>query len=342
MKRDSSQRHEEHGGGTEARSFSVHPPCSACLCGELFFSRKIRTLILCAALAFAGACSTSSRHIDEAAYRQEIEKWHDGRAAELKSEDGWLTLTGLFWLKEGENKIGSERSNQIVLPQGKAPANAGSLWLENGRVRLEALPGSGITYAGQPVSSVLALQADADGEPTTLNLGTLSFYVIKRGESLGVRVKDKDNPARTNFTGLEYYPIDAKWRIEAKLQPYDPPKAIPITNVLGMVEDLTSPGALFFDVGGKAYRLDAVVEKGSKELFIIFADQTSGRETYGAGRYLYAAPPDAEGTVIVDFNKAYNPPCAFTSYATCPLPPQQNRLPVRIEAGEKNYAGTKH
>jgi hypothetical protein len=297
--------------------------------------------MLCAALALAGACRTSARKIDEASYRQEIEKWQGERAAELKSEDGWLTLVGLFWLKEGENKIGSDPSNRIILPSGKAPPFAGSLWLEKGSVRLESLPGSGITHAGQPAGS-LALQSDADTEPTKLNLGTLSFYVIKRGESLGVRVKDKENPARTNFAGLDYYPLDPKWRIEAKLQPYDPPKAIKITNVLGMEEDMPSPGALIFDVAGKTYRLDAVTETGSKELFIIFADQTSGRETYGAGRYLYAAPPDGEGTVIVDFNKAYNPPCAFTSYATCPLPPPQNRLPFRIEAGEKKFAGANH
>jgi uncharacterized protein (DUF1684 family) len=304
-------------------------------------SRKVWALILCASFALAVACNRSTHKIDEASYRQEIEKWHAERAAELKSEDGWLTLAGLFWLKEGENKIGSDASNQIVLPQGKAPPIAGSLWLDKGSVRLESLPGSGITHEGQPAGS-LALQTDADGKPTTLNLGTLSFYVIKRGESLGVRVKDKENAARTNFLGLEYYPVNPVWRVEAKLQPYDPPKPVSITNVLGMVEDMTSPGALFFDVAGNSYRLDAVVENGSKELFIIFADQTSGRETYGAGRYLYANPPDAQGTVIVDFNKAYNPPCAFTNYATCPLPPPQNRLPLRIEAGEKSYAGSKH
>ena len=298
-------------------------------------------VVLGAALLLVGACGKSKSRLDPAAYQQEIEKWHDERAAELKSEDGWLALVGLFWLKEGENKVGSDPSNSIVLPQGKAPKVAGSVWLEKGSLRLDALPDSGITNAGKPVTT-LALESDTDGKQTVLNLGSLSFYVIKRGENYGVRVKDKENPDRLHFAGLDYYPADPKWRLEAKLQPYDPPKAIPITNILGMVEDMISPGAVVFEFAGKTYRLDAVEEKGSKQFFLIFADGTTGRETYGAGRYLYADPPDGEGTVIVDFNRAYNPPCAFTNYATCPLPPSQNRLALRIEAGEKTYAGSKH
>jgi hypothetical protein len=168
------------------------------------------------------------------------------------------------------------------------------------------------------------------------------LFVIKRGEKLGLRVKDKQNPARSRFAGLDYYSVDLKWRIEAEYEAYNPVRLIPIANVLGMVDDMTSPGALVFEANGKSLRLDAVVEKGSNQLFIIFADQTSGKETYGAGRYLYANPPDAVGKVIVDFNKAENPPCAFTKFATCPLPPKQNRLPIRVEAGEKKYGGSEH
>lgn len=288
-----------------------------------------------------GACSKPKSKLDAAAYRQEIEKWHDERAAELKSEDGWLALAGLFWLREGENKVGSDPSNSIVLPPGKAPKVAGSLWLENGSLRLDTLPDSGITSAGKPVTS-LALVSDTDGQQTVLNLGSLSFYVIKRGENFGVRVKDKENPERLHFAGLDYYPADTKWRLEARLEPHNPPKAIPITNVLGMVEEMTSPGAVVFEVAGKTYRIDAVEEKGTEQLFLIFADETTGHETYGAGRYLYADPPGGDGAMIVDFNRAYNPPCAFTNYATCPLPPSQNRLALRIEAGEKRYAASKH
>ena len=306
--------------------------------------RRPRHLLLILSLSIVpllSACSQSTAKVDGNAYRQEIEKWHGERSKNLTSDAGWLTLAGLFWLKEGENRIGSDPSNDVVLPQGKAPGYAGSLWLDHGTVRLEAARDASITHEGQPVKS-LALKSDADGEPTILSLGTLSFQVIKRGESLGVRVKDKENPARKEFAGLDYYPIDPRWQIEARFEPYSPPKMIPIVNVLGMTEDQPSPGALLFEVGGKSYRLDAITEEGSKELFIIFADQTSGKETYGAGRYLYAAPANDRGIVVLDFNKAYNPPCAFTNYATCPLPPNQNQLALSIEAGEKKYGKAAH
>ena len=171
-----------------------------------------------------------------------------------------------------------------------------------------------------------------------LKLGTLTFHVIKRGERLGVRVKDSASPERTNFRGLEYFPVDERWRVEARFEPHNPPKSIPIVNVLGMEEDTPSPGTLVFDLNGQTYRLDALTEEGEPQFFVIFADQTSGKETYGAGRYLYAGPPDSAGRLLIDFNEAYSPPCAFTKYATCPLPPEQNKLPVRVEAGEK-FAG---
>jgi uncharacterized protein (DUF1684 family) len=290
-----------------------------------------------------GACARhpQTAKVDENSYRQQIEKWQRERAARLTSEDGWLTLVGLFWLKDGENRLGSEPSNDIVLPQAKAPRFAGSLWLDKGVVRMEAQPQAGITHDGKSVGS-LVLQPDTDDNPTVLNLGTLSFYLIKRGEQLGLRVKDKESPARTGFAGLDYYPVELRWRIEARFEPYKPVKMIPIVNVLGMAEDDPSPGKIVFEVAGKSYSLDAIQEEGSKELFVIFKDETSGKETYGAGRYLYADQPNDEGIVILDFNKSYNPPCAFSSYATCPLPPSQNRLALRVEAGEKKYAKSGH
>ena len=227
--------------------------------------------------------------------------------------------------------------NEIVLPEGKAPAQAGTLRLAGGKVTLEAKPDSGIKSAGQPVTT-LELKSDEDGAPTMLELGSLSFHVVKRGDRLGLRVKDRENPARAEFKGTDYYPADRKWVVNARFEPYEPPKRVPILNVLGMETEETAPGALAFEVGGREYRLQALKEKGEEQLFIIFADQTSGKETYGAGRYLYADPPDAEGRVTLDFNRAYSPPCAFTRYATCPLPPAENRLPLRVEAGEK-YVG---
>jgi uncharacterized protein (DUF1684 family) len=186
----------------------------------------------------------------------------------------------------------------------------------------------------------MRLRDDTDEKdgPTVMKSGTLTFLVIRRGDRLGIRVKDSESEARRNFKGLDYFPADPKYRVEARFEPYNPPKKIPITNVLGMLSLETSPGALVFTIDGKELRLDPIYEQGTTDLFIIFKDATSGHETYGAARYLYASPP-VNGKTIVDFNHAYNPPCAFTPYATCPLPPPQNRLPIRIEAGEKKYAG---
>ncbi|MFY9574314.1 MAG: DUF1684 domain-containing protein [Blastocatellia bacterium] len=279
--------------------------------------------------------STGVKH--DSAYGTEIEKWRTERLEEINGEDGWNTLVGLFWLNEGKNKFGSDQSNDIVLPPDRAKKFAGVLWREGDAVRLEASAEAGITIDGKAAGS-LVLQ-HGDDKPTVLVMSSLSLFVIKRGEKLGLRVKDKLHPARSLFTGLHYFPIDPGWRVEARFDPYQPPKTIPIANVLGMVDDMISPGALVFELGGKTYRLDPVLEKGSKQLFVIFADKTNGNQTYGAGRYLYVEPPDANGKVIVDFNKAHNPPCAFTRFATCPLPPRQNRLAVRVLAGEKKYAG---
>jgi uncharacterized protein (DUF1684 family) len=272
-----------------------------------------------------------------ATYEQELEQWKAKRLASLKSEDGWLSLIGLFWLKEGENRFGSDPTNEIVLPEGKAPRLAGALRLDGGRVTLEARPDAKVTSKGRPVTT-LELQSDEGGAPTTLEMGSLSFNVVKRGGRLGLRVRDRENPARAAFKGTDYYPADRKWVVSARFEPYDPPKRVPILNVLDMTTEEISPGALAFEVDGRPYRLEALKEQGSEQFFIIFADQTNKAETYAAGRYLYADPPAADGTVRLDFNRAYSPPCAFTKYATCPLPPPQNRLALRVEAGER-YLG---
>ena len=307
--------------------------------------------VVAAALALSAACARTEAPspspatptprqqaaADGASYEQELEQWKAKRLASLKSEDGWLSLIGLFWLREGENRFGSDPAGEIVLPEGKAPALAGTLRLAGGKVTLEARPGSGIRSGGQEVGT-LELKSDEDGAPTMLELGSLSFHVVKRGERLGLRVRDRENPARAEFKGTEYYPADIRWVVSARFEPYEPPLKVPILNVLGMETEEVAPGALAFEVAGREYRLRALREKGNEQLFIIFADRTSGKETYGAGRYLYADPPGADGRVTLDFNRAYSPPCAFTRYATCPLPPSENRLALRVEAGEK-YLG---
>jgi uncharacterized protein (DUF1684 family) len=303
-------------------------------------SANATPFVFCILALTLSACSQSTHKIDPAAYAKEIEQYRTQRVTDLKSETGWLTLIGLFWLKEGDNKFGSDLKNEIVLPKAKVKPFTGKLILKDGVVRLEAPLQSGLTSRNQPVTS-LELTSDADGKPTVFNLGSLNFQIIKRGDKFALRVRDKENPDRANFAGIESYPAVLKWRIEAQFERYDPPKPLAIMNVLNMESDEHSPGAIRFEVDGKTYRLDAVSETDEPRLFMIFADQTNGRETYGAGRYLYVDPPDLSGRVLIDFNKAYSPPCAFTNFATCPLPPDQNRLPLSIQAGEKFRGHTK-
>jgi uncharacterized protein (DUF1684 family) len=270
------------------------------------------------------------------AYDAEIEAWRAARLERLKAEDGWPSVVGLFWLEPGDNGFGSGKGNVVVLPPS-APARMGSIVLEKGRATLRVLPGVGLTANDKEVSGPTILASDADGSPTRLRHGSLLFYLIERRGKLAVRVKDSQSPARRDFHGLDYFPLDPSWRLEARFQPYDPPRSISVPNVLGHDDSEKSPGTLVFERDGQTYRLDPVLEAGETDYFVIFADATNGAETYGAGRFLYVKPP-VNGTTIIDFNKAYNPPCVFTDYATCPLPPPQNRLKVRVDAGEKEYA----
>jgi uncharacterized protein len=301
--------------------------------------RLVAFVLLLAACATPETPQTAQQKptLDVAAYQKELDAWKQNRFTRLKAEDGWFTLVGLFWLRPGENTFGSDKSNKIVMP-AKAPAKCGLLVLDNGTVTLRPDASAGMTVDGKPVTAPTVLRNDNDeAGPTVVKLGSMQFTIIKRNDRYGVRVKDAESEARKNFAGLEYYPVDPKWRVEARLEPHNPPKKITIQNIIGMVSEETSPGSLVFEVDGKTYRIDPIVEEGSTDYFLIFKDETSGKTTYPAGRYLYAKPAGADGKVIVDFNRAYNPPCAFSDYATCPLPPAQNRLAVALEAGEKNY-----
>jgi uncharacterized protein (DUF1684 family) len=308
-------------------------------------ARDILVILVSVAFVFGvGGCSKQPAKLDLTAYKAEIEKWKEHRLSGLTRDDGWLTLCGFFWLKEGENRFGSDSSNQIIFPKGKAPKVTGSLWLEKGAVRVQVRKGVNVTAGGAKVTS-MTLRSDEDGlaDPTVMNIGTLSFYLIKRGGQLAVRVKDKENPARLNFKGLEYFQLDPKWRFEATYEPYVPPKMLQIATMINTVETDSCPGAVAFNVDRKAYRLDVIIERGAENhLFIMFEDSTNGKETYALGRQLYTEMPDSNGKVILDFNKAYNWPCVFTDYATCPIPPKQNHLPFRVEAGEKMYAASPH
>lgn len=299
---------------------------------------RVQRVLTTLLVFIAAACTERAPLVDPAQHRQDVEQWRAARLARLTADDGWLTLVGLYWLEAGPNRFGRAPDNALVLDHPALPAFAGTFTLADGEVSFTAAPGAVITHAGTPVTT-LTLAPDTAGEPTVLESGTLSFYIIERAGKYGVRVKDRDSAARRDFRGLDYFPIDPSWVLEARVEPYDPPKKIPILNVVGLVEEMVSPGALVFEKDGQEYRLDAILETGVTDWFVIFKDATNGHETYGAGRYLYVAPP-VEGRTRIDFNRAYNPPCAFTDFATCPLPPPQNWLTgLRVTAGEKKYAG---
>ena len=291
-------------------------------------------------LTFASGCKQRPGSADIEGHRKEIEEWREQRLTRLQRDDGWLTLAGLFWLKEGENRFGTDSTNVIVLPRGTGPSVAGSIWLDKGLTRLVSQVESKVSYRDSTVTA-LSMINDADKAGSTIvSLGTVSFYVIKRGNQIGVRVKDKENPARLHFAGLEYFPIDLKWRVEATFVPYVPPKQIEIVDMVGITETSACPGSLKFELDGKQYTIDPVIERGSEDkLFLMLADETNRKETYAVGRQLYTPLPGADNKVIIDFNKAYNWPCVFTPYATCPIAPRQNHLALRIEAGEKMYKG---
>lgn len=299
----------------------------------------MRVSILLVALALGGVAAAEEPMAD-AAYAAEIEEWRSERIEGLKEPDSWLTLVGLSWLEEGMSRFGSAPESEVPVPASQGPAKIGTFERKGNEVTFRAAPGVAVTSDGEAVSE-RRLVSDADGGPTVLELGTLSFYLIRRGEMFGVRIKDSAHPKLTNFTGIDTYGTDPVWRVEARFEPYEPPKTVPIPTVLGTVNEQPAPGAVVFERDGETYRLDAFQGGDEGELFLIFADQTNGKETYGAGRFLYTEPP-ADGKVVVDFNLAYNPPCAFSPFATCPLPPPQNRLALAVRAGEKKWEGGEH
>ena len=266
-------------------------------------------------------------------YISEIQQWHQKRIARLKEETGWLNLVGLFWLKEGENNFGSAKDNDIVFPSG--PEHIGSLSLNDSTVTINVLPDVSVLNNGKPVNKMI-LKDDHTGDPTILALGSLRWYIIKRTKGYAVRLRDLNAKLLKTFKDIERFPVNVDWRIEAKFVKYDPPKKITIPDIIGTAEVENSPGAVVFTKDNQTYRMDAL-DAGGNRIWFIFADETSGIETYGAGRFLYTDKPDSNGIVILDFNEAYDPPCVFTRFATCPLPPKDNYLKLRITAGEKMW-----
>jgi uncharacterized protein (DUF1684 family) len=267
-------------------------------------------------------------------YLANLSAWKLAREEGLRKPDGWLTLVGLSWLEDGVNTLGSDPTSDVVFPTGYG-ARIGEIRVEGEVITLAVPESAGISHSGQTVTT-LELSTDASGAPTVLALGSLSFYVIDRGGELGVRIKDRDAEALRRFAGMEYFPVDPSWRVEAHFEAYDEPRTMKVPNVLGSAFDEPVPGVLSFEKDGRRWELFPIGKK-DEELFIIFSDATNGVRTYGGGRFLYAGPPGADGSIILDFNRSYNPPCVFTPFATCPLPPPENTLDVEVEAGELNW-----
>jgi hypothetical protein len=268
-------------------------------------------------------------------YVKEINEWDAKRVNRLKADDGWLNLVGRFWLEKGESTFGSSKDNDIVIESSKLPDHIGSFLFNDITVTFKVKDGVEVLLDGNPVKEIVLVD-DQKKDMTVLQIGSIKFNLIIRDTLYGIRFRDLNSDLVKNFKGVERFPIDESWKITAKFEAYNPVKEIDVPNVLGQISKEKCPGAVVFERDGKTHRIDAVDEGGDR-LFLIIADQTSGEETYGGGRFMYVNKPDSSGTILLDFNKAYNPPCVFTKYATCPLPPLQNYLKLRIEAGEKVY-----
>ncbi len=295
----------------------------------------MKKLLVIGCWALVIGCSTSEKptqqQIDE--HQKDVETWFNSRVDELKSHDGYLNLAGLYWLKEGMNSFGSDSTNDAVFPAGKIAPRAGYFMVKGQNVTLIPAPGSdlkeGIVFRPDSTLEIKMLHGP------TMTSGTLEWYIIRRDDKMGIRLRDLESENVKNFKGIERYPVDLSWKVKARFEPAAPGTMIDITNVLGQTIASELAGHYIFELDGKEYSLEA--EGTGKELFICYGDATNGKDTYGAGRFIYVPRPDSAGNVFIDFNKSYNPPCAFTDFATCPLPRKENVLPFSVLAGEKNY-----
>lgn len=296
----------------------------------------IRRLLLSAVVLgeLLVAAAAGAPEVDPA-YAAEVNAARAARQQRLTASDGWLTLIGLHFLQPGANPIGSAATNAIVLPKG--PPQLGTITLAaDGRVTVTLNPAVGARIDGRERLS--ARLDESGGEPPRLTWGPLTLFVIERGGRKAVRVKDSEADARVHFAGLDYFPTDGSWRVEAEWVPFDPAREVKFQNILGQESNALVPGKAVFTRDGRTFELLPLVEGPDEPLLFVISDQTSGNETYAAARFVMAAPPTG-GRIVLDFNLALNPPCAFTSFATCPLPPKENRLPIAVRAGEMKPRG---
>ena len=286
-------------------------------------------LVMSASLISARYFVDNSAQPPDPEYQQSFDKWKAEMVDDLKQN--WLPLAGLFWLKPGENSFGSEADNTIVFPKG--PAHGGVFELQGNEVTARFSAEAHAAIDGKPVTTAI-LQPDTSGKPTRVEIGSLRFHLIKRGQRLGIRLKDLDSETVKTYPGPIFFPLDMTYRVTATWVPSEGKKTVEVPNVLGDVTPTPVAGTVVFKVNGQELRLSDLGGDPSKRLFFVFSDLTSKTVTYPGGRFL-ETDPVANGTVVLDFNRAYSPPCAVTPYATCPLAPQENRLPVAIPAGEK-------
>jgi uncharacterized protein (DUF1684 family) len=296
----------------------------------MFIFMKPRSILF---LAIAlGALSSAQSQTD---YAKEIEKWRSDRETNLKKETGWLTVAGLFWLKEGVNTVGAGEKFGVRLTDNFKKGKFGEIDFRNGEAALKMESGVEAQSNGKTISGTIDLVSDDNGKPTEVRTGTQTFFLIRREDRFGIRLKDSNSEARRNFKGLHWFPIEESYKVTAHLEAFPERKEVLVPNVLGGNFKMKSPGMLKFTLKGKGYSLQPV-DEGDGTLFIIFSDGSNRDETYKSGRFLYADKA-VNGETVLDFNKAENPPCAFTAFATCPLPPPQNKLDVEIAAGEMRY-----
>jgi uncharacterized protein (DUF1684 family) len=269
-------------------------------------------------------------------YTRSIDEWRAARIASLKKPDGWFSFAGSGLVDTGESRVGRASDNAIVLPKG--PDHLGTLKVsEDGRITFRAAEKSEARINAQPIDGEVELETNAGGNtPTRITFGEQWFYVIRSGDTIGWRFRDPESAALESFKGIETFPTDPSWRIEADWEAFDPPREIELVTVINTLEKAKVPGKATFEREGKRYTLQPVTEDDG-QLFFIIADKTSGQETYGAARFLYADPPK-DGKVVLDFNKAYNPPCALSPHVVCPTAPPENRMALRVTAGEKKFA----
>lgn len=311
------------------------PICTSDTKIKVSINNLITSIILLISILVLYSCGSETLETKGSPeYLEEIQKWDQRRIERLKAPDGWLNLVGRTWLKPGVNKFGSAKDNEVIIESDKVPAYMGEFIFNDSTVIMKVYDDVEVFHNGKPVKEMIMID-DQKKDITVFEYGTIRWNLIIRGDKYGIRFRDIESPIVKNFKGIERFPVNEDWKLTAKFEEYNPPKKIFVPNVLGQIEEELSPGAVVFEKDGKQFRIDAIDE--GERLFLIIADETSGVETYGGGRFMYVDKPDSAGNLILDFNKAYNPPCVFSKFATCPLPPEQNYLKLRITAGEKNY-----